>query len=119
MFFCLFSFFSLSEWDVVEWSDDQAVFTFLYDTIELIITFGEPVGKQQEEDNSSVDKGMDKLTKDSYLCFNTILTCIDMMKVLLKLLKEAITLISDNRILLNKKLKNSASESCPLLSYIR
>lgn len=34
---------SLSEWDVIEWSDDQAVFTFLYDTIELIITFGEPV----------------------------------------------------------------------------
>uniref|UniRef100_A0A4W2EM23 Knl1 C-terminal RWD domain-containing protein n=1 Tax=Bos indicus x Bos taurus TaxID=30522 RepID=A0A4W2EM23_BOBOX len=33
---------SLSEWDVIEWSDDQAVFTFLYDTIELIITFGEP-----------------------------------------------------------------------------
>lgn len=42
---------------------------------------------------------MVKLTKDSYLCFNTILTCIDMMKVLLKILKEAITLISDNRIL--------------------
>ncbi|XP_036911956.1 kinetochore scaffold 1 [Sturnira hondurensis] len=35
--------FSLSEWDVIEWSDDQAIFTFLYDTIELIITFGEPV----------------------------------------------------------------------------
>ncbi|XP_037017694.2 kinetochore scaffold 1 [Artibeus jamaicensis] len=34
---------SLSEWDVIEWSDDQAIFTFLYDTIELIITFGEPV----------------------------------------------------------------------------
>ncbi|KAF4017305.1 hypothetical protein G4228_008619, partial [Cervus hanglu yarkandensis] len=34
---------SLSEWDVIEWSDNQAVFTFLYDTIELIITFGEPV----------------------------------------------------------------------------
>ncbi|XP_014696229.3 outer kinetochore KNL1 complex subunit KNL1 isoform X1 [Equus asinus] len=34
---------SLSEWDVIEWSDDQAVFTFLYDTIELTITFGEPV----------------------------------------------------------------------------
>ncbi|XP_042636826.1 kinetochore scaffold 1 [Orycteropus afer afer] len=32
---------SLSEWDVIEWSDDQAVFTFLYDTIELTITFGE------------------------------------------------------------------------------
>ncbi|XP_005381309.1 PREDICTED: protein CASC5 isoform X2 [Chinchilla lanigera] len=34
---------SLSEWEVIEWSDDQAVFTFVYDTIELIITFGEPV----------------------------------------------------------------------------
>uniref|UniRef100_A0A8C6R3N3 Knl1 C-terminal RWD domain-containing protein n=1 Tax=Nannospalax galili TaxID=1026970 RepID=A0A8C6R3N3_NANGA len=34
---------SLSEWDVIEWSDDQAIFTFVYDTIELIITFGEPV----------------------------------------------------------------------------
>ncbi|XP_066133177.1 kinetochore scaffold 1 isoform X1 [Saccopteryx bilineata] len=34
---------SLSEWDVIEWSDDQAVVTFLYDTIELTITFGEPV----------------------------------------------------------------------------
>ncbi|KAM5240975.1 outer kinetochore KNL1 complex subunit KNL1 isoform 2-T3 [Hipposideros larvatus] len=34
---------SLSEWDVIEWSDDQAVFSFLYDTIELTITFGEPV----------------------------------------------------------------------------
>uniref|UniRef100_A0A673TSK3 Kinetochore scaffold 1 n=1 Tax=Suricata suricatta TaxID=37032 RepID=A0A673TSK3_SURSU len=33
---------SLSEWEVIEWSDDQAVFTFLYDTIELTITFGEP-----------------------------------------------------------------------------
>ncbi|XP_004609829.2 kinetochore scaffold 1 [Sorex araneus] len=32
---------SLSEWDVIEWSDDQAVFTFLYDTIELNIIFGE------------------------------------------------------------------------------
>ncbi|XP_036874877.2 outer kinetochore KNL1 complex subunit KNL1 isoform X1 [Manis javanica] len=34
---------SLSEWDVIEWSDDQAIFTFLYDTIELTIIFGEPV----------------------------------------------------------------------------
>ncbi|XP_028622835.1 kinetochore scaffold 1 [Grammomys surdaster] len=34
---------SLSEWDVIEWSDDQAVFTFVYDSVELIITFGEPL----------------------------------------------------------------------------
>lgn len=32
---------SSSEWDITEWSDDQAVFTFLYDTIELTIIFGE------------------------------------------------------------------------------
>ncbi|XP_021048712.1 kinetochore scaffold 1 isoform X1 [Mus pahari] len=34
---------SFSEWDVIEWSDDQAVFTFVYDSIELTITFGEPL----------------------------------------------------------------------------
>ncbi|KAM6181086.1 outer kinetochore KNL1 complex subunit KNL1 [Erethizon dorsatum] len=34
---------SLAEWEVIEWNDDQAVFTFVYDTIELTITFGEPV----------------------------------------------------------------------------
>ncbi|XP_052039216.1 kinetochore scaffold 1 isoform X2 [Apodemus sylvaticus] len=34
---------SLSEWDIVEWSDDQAVFTFVYKTIRLIITFGDPL----------------------------------------------------------------------------
>ncbi|XP_050655297.1 kinetochore scaffold 1 isoform X2 [Macaca thibetana thibetana] len=34
---------SLSEWDVVEWSDDQAVFTFVYDTVQLTITFEESV----------------------------------------------------------------------------
>uniref|UniRef100_A0A8D0WGT5 Kinetochore scaffold 1 n=2 Tax=Sus scrofa TaxID=9823 RepID=A0A8D0WGT5_PIG len=33
---------SLTEWEIMEWSDDQAIFTFLYDTIELTITFGEP-----------------------------------------------------------------------------
>lgn len=33
---------SFSEWDIIEWSDEQAVFTFVYDSIELIITFGEP-----------------------------------------------------------------------------
>nr|XP_054095700.1 kinetochore scaffold 1 isoform X1 [Callithrix jacchus] len=34
---------SLSEWDVVEWSDDQALLTFVYDSIELTITFGESI----------------------------------------------------------------------------
>ncbi|XP_036592580.1 kinetochore scaffold 1 [Trichosurus vulpecula] len=35
--------FNCSEWEIIEWSDSQAVFTFLYDSIELTITFGEPV----------------------------------------------------------------------------
>ncbi|XP_043836491.1 kinetochore scaffold 1 [Dromiciops gliroides] len=35
--------FNGSEWEIIEWSDSQAVFTFLYDSIELTITFGEPV----------------------------------------------------------------------------
>ncbi|XP_042543581.1 kinetochore scaffold 1 isoform X2 [Dipodomys spectabilis] len=34
---------SLSEWNIIEWNDTQAVFTFVYDTIQLTITFGEPV----------------------------------------------------------------------------
>lgn len=34
---------SLSEWDIIEWSDDQAIFTFVYDTVQLNITFGEPI----------------------------------------------------------------------------
>ncbi|KAM6202506.1 outer kinetochore KNL1 complex subunit KNL1 [Rhynchocyon petersi] len=34
---------SLSEWEIIEWSDDQAVFTFLYDTIELTLSFGEAI----------------------------------------------------------------------------
>ncbi|KAM4829554.1 outer kinetochore KNL1 complex subunit KNL1 [Thomomys bottae] len=34
---------NLSEWDITEWSDTQAIFTFVYETIELTITFGEPV----------------------------------------------------------------------------
>ncbi|XP_010622989.1 kinetochore scaffold 1 isoform X2 [Fukomys damarensis] len=34
---------SSSEWEVIEWSDGQAIFTFVYDTIELTITFGGPV----------------------------------------------------------------------------
>ncbi|XP_048188395.1 kinetochore scaffold 1 isoform X2 [Perognathus longimembris pacificus] len=32
---------SLSEWEITEWSDAQAVFTFVYDTIKLTFTFGE------------------------------------------------------------------------------
>ncbi|KAM9071095.1 kinetochore scaffold 1 [Sarcophilus harrisii] len=35
--------FNFSEWEIIEWSDSQAIFTFLYDSIELTITFGEPV----------------------------------------------------------------------------
>ncbi|XP_067414085.1 kinetochore scaffold 1 isoform X2 [Emydura macquarii macquarii] len=37
-----FFFFSFTEWEISEWSDHRAVFTFLYDSIELTITFGPP-----------------------------------------------------------------------------
>uniref|UniRef100_A0A2K5RPP5 Kinetochore scaffold 1 n=1 Tax=Cebus imitator TaxID=2715852 RepID=A0A2K5RPP5_CEBIM len=50
---------SLSEWDVVEWSDDQAVFTFVYDSIELTITFGESVVGLPFLDNRYVRKIID------------------------------------------------------------
>ncbi|EMP26795.1 Protein CASC5 [Chelonia mydas] len=35
--------YNFTEWEISEWSDQQAVFTFLYDSIELTITFGPPV----------------------------------------------------------------------------
>ncbi|MEE6508978.1 hypothetical protein FKM82_023635 [Ascaphus truei] len=35
--------FTFTEWELDEWTDDHAVFTFLYDSIELAITFGDPV----------------------------------------------------------------------------
>uniref|UniRef100_A0A8C5MIS9 Kinetochore scaffold 1 n=1 Tax=Leptobrachium leishanense TaxID=445787 RepID=A0A8C5MIS9_9ANUR len=31
------------EWDLEKWTDNQAVFSFLYDSYELAITFGDPV----------------------------------------------------------------------------
>jgi len=39
--------FSFTEWEITEWSEQQAVFSFLYDSIELIIVFGPPIGKSQ------------------------------------------------------------------------
>uniref|UniRef100_A0A2K5IYS6 Knl1 C-terminal RWD domain-containing protein n=1 Tax=Colobus angolensis palliatus TaxID=336983 RepID=A0A2K5IYS6_COLAP len=47
---------SLSEWDVVEWSDDQAVFTFVYDTVQLTITFEESVEDQAPPSSLLVHK---------------------------------------------------------------
>ncbi|CAM4687579.1 outer kinetochore KNL1 complex subunit KNL1 [Lepidochelys kempii] len=35
--------YNFTEWEISEWSDQQAVFFFLYDSIELTITFGPPV----------------------------------------------------------------------------
>uniref|UniRef100_A0A8C7EDJ6 Knl1 C-terminal RWD domain-containing protein n=1 Tax=Nothoprocta perdicaria TaxID=30464 RepID=A0A8C7EDJ6_NOTPE len=34
-----------NEWEISEWSDQQAVFTFLYDSIEFKVVFGSAIGK--------------------------------------------------------------------------
>ncbi|OXB56131.1 hypothetical protein ASZ78_011715 [Callipepla squamata] len=38
---------SFTEWEISEWSERQAVFNFLHDSIELTVVFGTPVGKLQ------------------------------------------------------------------------
>uniref|UniRef100_A0A8C3HI35 Kinetochore scaffold 1 n=1 Tax=Chrysemys picta bellii TaxID=8478 RepID=A0A8C3HI35_CHRPI len=38
-----FHLLDFTEWEISDWSDQHAVFTFLYDSIELTITFGPPV----------------------------------------------------------------------------
>ncbi|XP_053884711.1 kinetochore scaffold 1 isoform X2 [Malaclemys terrapin pileata] len=35
--------YNFTEWEISDWSDQHAMFTFLYDSIELTITFGPPV----------------------------------------------------------------------------
>ncbi|NWT46156.1 KNL1 protein, partial [Chroicocephalus maculipennis] len=35
--------YDFSEWEITEWSDQQAVFNFLYDAIELTVVFGPPI----------------------------------------------------------------------------
>ncbi|XP_029454423.1 LOW QUALITY PROTEIN: kinetochore scaffold 1 [Rhinatrema bivittatum] len=35
--------YNFSEWELNEWGQDHAVFTFLYDSVELIVTFGDSV----------------------------------------------------------------------------
>ncbi|XP_041430288.1 kinetochore scaffold 1 [Xenopus laevis] len=35
--------FNFTEWDLDKWTEDQAIFTFLYDSIELCIQFGDVV----------------------------------------------------------------------------
>ncbi|NWQ94283.1 KNL1 protein, partial [Burhinus bistriatus] len=34
---------SFTEWEITEWSEQQAVFNFLYDAIELTVVFGPPI----------------------------------------------------------------------------
>ncbi|NXI36889.1 KNL1 protein, partial [Galbula dea] len=42
-----------AEWDMIEWSEQQAVFSFLYDSVELTVVFGPPVaGDEFGEDPS-------------------------------------------------------------------
>ncbi|OXB66324.1 UNVERIFIED_CONTAM: hypothetical protein H355_013945, partial [Colinus virginianus] len=38
---------NFTEWEISEWSERQAVFNFLHDSIELTVVFGTPVGKLQ------------------------------------------------------------------------
>ncbi|XP_038597086.1 kinetochore scaffold 1 [Tachyglossus aculeatus] len=35
---------TFSEWEIKEWNSQQATFTFLYDSLDLTFTFGEPMG---------------------------------------------------------------------------
>uniref|UniRef100_A0A8C8AER7 Knl1 C-terminal RWD domain-containing protein n=1 Tax=Otus sunia TaxID=257818 RepID=A0A8C8AER7_9STRI len=37
------SHFSFTEWEITEWREQQAVFNFLYDSIELTVVFGPPI----------------------------------------------------------------------------
>ncbi|KAM4663557.1 outer kinetochore KNL1 complex subunit KNL1 [Discoglossus pictus] len=39
---------NLTEWDLDMWTEDHAVFTFLYDSIVLTITFGDQIGGSEE-----------------------------------------------------------------------
>ncbi|KAM9278133.1 outer kinetochore KNL1 complex subunit KNL1 [Morus bassanus] len=35
--------YNFTEWEIAEWSEQQAVFNFLYDSIELTVVFGPPI----------------------------------------------------------------------------
>ncbi|KAF1642556.1 Kinetochore scaffold 1, partial [Eudyptes chrysocome] len=35
--------YDFTEWEITEWSEQQAVFNFLYDSIELTVVFGPPI----------------------------------------------------------------------------
>ncbi|NXE10798.1 KNL1 protein, partial [Lophotis ruficrista] len=35
--------YNFTEWEMTEWSEQQAVFSFLYDSIELTVVFGPPI----------------------------------------------------------------------------
>ncbi|KAM9223337.1 outer kinetochore KNL1 complex subunit KNL1 [Leptosomus discolor] len=45
--------YDFTEWEITEWSQEQAVFTFLHDSIELTVVFGPPIdGDEFGEDPS-------------------------------------------------------------------
>ncbi|KFR07493.1 Protein CASC5, partial [Nipponia nippon] len=45
--------YDFTEWEITEWSEQQAVFNFLYDSIELTVVFGPPIdGDVSGEDPS-------------------------------------------------------------------
>ncbi|NXS67388.1 KNL1 protein, partial [Pandion haliaetus] len=35
--------YNFTEWEITEWSEQQAVFNFLYDSVELTVVFGPPI----------------------------------------------------------------------------
>ncbi|NXL51891.1 KNL1 protein, partial [Podilymbus podiceps] len=35
--------YDFTEWEIIEWSEQQGVFNFLYDSIELTVVFGPPI----------------------------------------------------------------------------
>ncbi|NXW89240.1 KNL1 protein, partial [Alopecoenas beccarii] len=35
--------YDFTEWEITEWSEQQAVFSFLYDSVELTVVFGPPI----------------------------------------------------------------------------
>ncbi|KFP56104.1 Protein CASC5, partial [Cariama cristata] len=43
VFFFFSPLFSFTEWEITEWSEQQAVFNFLYDSVELTVVFGPPI----------------------------------------------------------------------------
>ncbi|KAJ7420117.1 kinetochore scaffold 1 [Willisornis vidua] len=49
--------YDFTEWEILEWSEQQAVFHFLYDSVELTVVFGPPIGESENGDGD--DFGVD------------------------------------------------------------